>query len=89
MNEMYKPPPLFQGREFDPMKTHKITDKHFADFPDVTSLIDIFKKLHLDIQVIQVWFLRRRILGMGLRNITLISQKNLMLMSLTHKKTLY
>jgi hypothetical protein len=60
MNAKYNPGSVFQGVIVNRKKTRKIKHEHFPKLPNVQQLINIFKNLHNDVRVTEVWFLEKK-----------------------------
>jgi hypothetical protein len=65
MNVKYNPGSVFQGKVVNKKKTRKIQHEHFPKLPHVQQLIKIFKNLHNDMRVAEVWFLKKKDKGDG------------------------
>jgi hypothetical protein len=62
---------MVSGKEVIKKKTRKIKHDHFPNLPHVQQLIIFFENLHNDMRVTEVWFLKKRIKVMDLRNSTM------------------
>ncbi len=51
---------MFQGNIVNKKKTRKIKHEHFPKLPHVVQLINIYEKIHNDMRVAKVWFLKKK-----------------------------
>jgi hypothetical protein len=60
MNAKYNPGFVLQGIIVNKKKIRKIKHEHFPKLPHVQQLINIFEKLHNDIRVTEIWFIKKK-----------------------------
>jgi hypothetical protein len=70
----HNPGSVFQGKVVDKKKTRKIKHEQFPKLPHVQQLIKIFENLYNDMRVTEIWFLKKKDKGDGLRNSTMTTK---------------
>jgi hypothetical protein len=67
MKKIFNAPKTFQSCKVNKKKTHKINQEYIknTDLVEATQLIKIFESIYSDIQVAEVWFLKKKVMGDG------------------------